>query len=63
MPKYNPEIRERMKKIGVSQVDVAIILGVHRVTIFDWMRVPLTAERRKKIEDALDVLEQEGAVD
>ena len=52
----NAEIREQIKKSRIFQYEIAQQLGVTEFTLCTWFRTELTAERRKKILEAINQL-------
>lgn len=59
MPKENAEIRTLAREAGVQLWRIAAELGVSEPTITRWLRLPLSAERRKAIIDAIGRLSKE----
>lgn len=62
MSSENQEIIERMKQVGVRQVELAAAVGVDKSTMWRWLQTPLTTRQRRLINTALNRMEQEGAV-
>lgn len=50
----NTDIRAEVKKRGLCYWQLAELLGLHSQTVNNWLRIPLTDERRKRILDALE---------
>ena len=51
--KENAMIREEMKKRGVPQWMVAAQLHISENTLIRWLRVPLSQEREKAVQQAI----------
>ncbi|OLO35914.1 hypothetical protein BTR23_16350 [Alkalihalophilus pseudofirmus] len=57
MDKRNQDIREAIKKVGVSNWQVAELLGIHENTFYRLLRSQLTIEQRKNILNVIYKLE------
>lgn len=56
----NTDIRAEVKKRGLCYWQLAQLLGCHTQTVNNWLRVPLSDERRKRIVDALERFDSEN---
>lgn len=45
-----------LKEHGIKKYQLAIAIGISRYTLIDWLRVPLTEERKDRISKALDLI-------
>jgi len=52
-PNVNSDVRKAIADRGLCIWQVADLIGCHYMTLNGWLRVPLTAERRERIENAL----------
>lgn len=58
----NKKIRDSITRAGFHYWEVAAEIGIHRVTLCEWLRLPLTKERYQKIQAAIDRLTERGAM-
>lgn len=58
----NHQIRDAIEKSGFRYWQIAAEIGIHRVTFCEWLRLPLSDERFKKIQSAIDHLTERGAM-
>ncbi len=56
----NYVIRQKAREKKIPLWRIAAELGISEPTITRWMRFPLTSEREKLVESAIDKLSQEG---
>lgn len=55
--KRNEEIRSRIRASGFFFWEIAQQIGIHEKTLYGWLRDdPMPAERKAKIENALNEL-------
>lgn len=52
----NKDIRDKIKRNALFMYRVAVKIGCHENTLIRWLRKPLSAERRKLVEQAIDEL-------
>ena len=45
-----------LKQHDIKKYQLAIAIGISRYTLIDWLRVPLTEERKSRISKALDLI-------
>lgn len=62
MKMQNQEIRETVRKAGLRYWQIAAVIGINRVTLCEWMRFPLTGERKKRVQGAIQKLINERDV-
>lgn len=59
-PVRNPEIRERIKTLGIPTFILAEMFGVSEPTIYRWLRDE-SDEMKNKLNTALDDVEKQNA--
>ena len=59
MKRQNAEIRDKITKSGLTYWQVAEQLGIHATTFTVWLRAPLSANKEKRISEAIEVLSHE----
>lgn len=47
--KINEDLKRLMKEKGVTQIDLAIALGVSDTTVYRMLRKPLTDEKKEEL--------------
>ncbi|MCD7845241.1 MAG: hypothetical protein LUG57_05195 [Oscillospiraceae bacterium] len=52
----NQDLRERVNSSGLLHWQLAERIGISENTLCRWLRYELTAERRERVEAALDAL-------
>lgn len=52
--KYNDDIRKKAKEAGMSLCELAYNVQISESALFQWLRHPLTDERRQILLRALD---------
>lgn len=57
----NEKVRNAIAEAGLHYWKVAAEIGIHRVTLCEWLRLPLSEERYQKICKAIDRLVERGA--
>lgn len=60
MVKANQELRERMRRAGILQWQLALEIGISAPTLLIWLRVPLEGERKQRVYEALERMEREA---
>ena len=55
----NIEIRKQIKEAGLKHWEVADVVGVSDSTLCVWLRKPLTGERLKRVNAAIEELKRE----
>lgn len=62
--KANPDVRELLFQEGITFLQLGAWVGVTTSTVSLWLGKPLTAERRRRIEDAIAAIrKQRGEID
>ncbi len=61
---FNKDILDRIDNLHIKRYELAYYAGVDRVTLWSWLKTPLTAEREQQINKAIQkVIEnREGIV-
>jgi len=54
MDRANKEVRNTINKAGLKHWQVAQQLDIHPSTLTVWLRTPLTEERQKQINEAVE---------
>lgn len=60
MKRANENIRKEIQTAGLTQWQVAEVIGINATTLTVWLRTPLNDSRLKRVKDALKSL-QKGA--
>lgn len=50
----NIELRSTLRGLFITQKDLAEACGVHELTLFYWLKRPLTPEREARINDGIN---------
>lgn len=61
MTRENERVRKSARAAGIPLWKIAIAIGVSEPTITRWLRVPLSADKERRILEAIAVLEKEAA--
>ena len=56
MANKNSEIKEKFKKLGIPQWQVAEAIGISERTLIVWLRSELSPEHRRLIEEAIETI-------
>ena len=57
----NKELRDRAKREGVHLWQIALEIGCCDMTLSRWLRVPLSPDKEKRINSAIDaIIEKRG---
>ena len=60
MTQANQDVRERIDKAGLTQWQVAEEVGINHVTMSVWLRTPLNAKRKQRVDEAIKELERKS---
>lgn len=60
---FNEEIKTKIDRLPVNRTILAYKIGISRSTLFSWLEIPLTDERRSKILNAIQELESNGVAE
>lgn len=60
MEKFNKDIREMITESGLHFYEVAAVIGVDNSVLSKWLRFPLRTDRKQKILDAIEKLNNEN---
>ena len=52
----NEKIRNAITEAGLKYWEVAAEVGIHRATLCEWLRLPLSEERFQRIQAAINQL-------
>lgn len=55
---FNEDIKSEIKALGIKHYELAYAIGIYRGTLTEWLRVPLTDERRERICKAIQELKK-----
>lgn len=58
--KENQKIRNAAKDAGLPLWKIAVAIGVSEPTLIRWLRLPLPAEKEKRVMEAIAVLAKEA---
>ena len=62
--KANFDIKQLLFQENISYSQIAAWVGVSTFTVSQWLSKPLTADRRRRIEDAISAIKkQRGEID
>lgn len=61
--KANKEIRDKIKRAGLRQWEVAARAGIAESTFVKWIRFPLVGDKLERVERAIDELTERSGND
>lgn len=58
----NEKIRKQIADAGLRYWEVAAEIGIHRITLSNWLHFPLTGERLERVQAAIKKLSEKAGV-
>lgn len=56
MKRANESVRSEIQAAGLTQWQVAEVIGINATTLTVWLRTPLTQSRQERVEKAINEL-------